>query len=223
MGFKLFGILIERKTDVLAFAAFIISIGSLTAQFANLVRGPEIVLVGPKYVTLYSATASNNKDYLRLVAGFTFLNKGSPGYDDILKYEKVSVVMDKHSINLSAKNYIETSNSAKNMIREYINDATPVALKSGAVTNHETEFIPLPGQNNKNSDGVDYSEFSHFMAVLADASTLMVKFTIETYDGQKIIKECSLRPKKVAKYLNDRDKTINNKTRSWSTSQCVRI
>jgi len=219
MNFKFFGIVIERKTDVLAFAAFVISIGSLTAQFVNLIRGPEIVLDGPKLVTLYSATASDNRDYLRLVATFTYLNKGSPGYDDILKSENVTVVMDGVAIKLSAKNYIETYSANKNMVREFKNDAIPVALKSGAVTSHETEFIPYPGQN-KSSD-LDHAEINQFVKTLQRSSSLTVQFNIETYEGQVINKSCTLKPKKVAYYLRDTDKTVNNKSRGWSTSVCT--
>ena len=219
MSFRFLGIEIERKTDVLAFAAFVISIGSIVAQFVNLVRGPEIILDGPKIVTLYSGTASNRKDYLRIAAGFTYLNKGSPGYDDILKSESVTVEMDKISLRLTAKNYIETSGAGKNMERVFKNDAIPVALKSGAVTNHETEFFPFPG--NKTKEEYDQAEISQFLSMLEKSASLRIKFLITTYEGEQINKECTLKPKKVASNLKDGEKTINSKQRSWAASVCA--
>jgi hypothetical protein len=49
---KFLGIEIERKTDILAMAAFLISIGSIIGQLALLIRGAEIVLDGPRQVVL---------------------------------------------------------------------------------------------------------------------------------------------------------------------------
>lgn len=221
MSFRLFGIVIERKTDVLAFAAFLISIGSLTAQFVNLVRGPDIVVEGPKLVTFYSDRATDNKQYLRVFAGFTYLNTGSPGYDDILKSERADVLVDDVVISLQAKNYIETSsdpNNKKNMTLKIVDDALPIALKSGAVLSHETEFMSFPGQNLR--DGVNFSEMDPFLGLLAASSSLVVRFTVETYEGQVIVRECVLKAGKVHHYLNVQDKSINARPSPWSTSYC---
>ena len=218
MKFKILGIEIERRTDILAFAAFIISIGSLLAQFVNLIRGPDVILVGPKIVTLYSSQGGDGKEYLRLMAGLTYLNNGSPGYNDILKSERAFLSMDKKEIKLTAKNYIDTKSDGKNLVKKIEGDAIPISLKAGNVHNHETEFVPFPnkgGESNKNFVIVE-----EFIKSLDQSSNLTIKFVIETYEGKKITKICHLQPQKVVKYLNDGSRTINDIKRSWSANLC---
>jgi|GEM_PF-6941364 len=51
---KVFGILeIGRKTDILAFAAFFLSISSLVYQTVGFIRGPDVALIGPRQVIFY--------------------------------------------------------------------------------------------------------------------------------------------------------------------------
>jgi hypothetical protein len=218
MSFKVFGVEIERKTDILAFAAFIISIGSLLSQFINLIRGPEIILDGPNIVTLYSGYGSDEKEYLRLSTGLIYLNMGSPGYHDFIKSEEALLSTDTDKIKLTAKYYIKTKSDLKKMFLEVKGDAVPVAVKSGTTLYHETEFGPFPSKaNNRN---VDFVVIDSFIDKLKQSSKLTVKFIIKTYSGQSITKECLLDPNLVALNLTDKKKTINDKKIGWASVLC---
>lgn len=226
MSFRILGVEIERKTDVLAFAAFLISLGSLLTQTFSLIRGPEIILDGPGIITLYSGTGSDKKKKLRLAAGFTYLNKGSPGYDDFIKSEQVTVLLDDKVINLTAKYYIQMRSEGKKLQKSHQGDAIPVALKSGMVNYHETEFVPLTG---KHGDKDDHVEIERFIALLNRSSNFRLTFSIETYEGTIIRKQCYLEPSKVVKGLKDEEKIVveiglNNKESSnrqgWSATSC---
>lgn len=218
MNLRFFGIEIEKRTDILALAAFILSMGSLLAQCFNIVRGPEVVLDGPKIITLYSHVGGDGKRYLRLAATLTYLNNGSPGYDDILKSEVVTVSTETKTIKLNAKYYINSKSSGKKMTTIFVKDAVPMAIKSGSVYSHETEFIPFPDKTNKNSN---YVEIKRFIEQLRQSNTLLMTFFIETYKGQKITKKCHLKPQKVAKYLNDKERSINGESSGWSSNICT--
>lgn len=218
INFRLFGIQIEKKTDILAFAAFVISVGTLVAQLVNLVRGPDIVLDGPKIVTLYSSPGGDGKHYIRLAARFTYLNNGSPGYDDFLKSESATILVDGASIELEAKDFVELSSHGKVMMRKRLNDATPVALKSGEVVSHETEFVPFPSRNSSNENFVSRAEF---IDKLQSATDLIIRFTVHTYGGQTLSRHCSLKPFTVLTWLQDPAKAIGDETIGWVASPCA--
>jgi hypothetical protein len=60
---KFLGIEIERKTDVLAMAAFLISTGSIIGQVALLLRGADVILDGPRQIVLFFGERLDSKNY----------------------------------------------------------------------------------------------------------------------------------------------------------------
>lgn len=209
MNIKILGIEIERKTDILAFVAFLISISSLVTQTANLIKGPEVNLEPPTQILINSHKYPDDKSYIRISAKLTYLNTGSPGYDDNIKSEKVSFSIQNREITLIGQEYIESSVENKTLKIERKSDAVPVQIKSGTVVSHETYFAPWP--SNIDDAASNFQEFSDFLKQIKTKEELNIKITSTTFGGKTITANCRLMTNDFIKHLE---------TKSWSAPIC---
>ena len=79
---------IERKTDILAFAAFIISLTSLSYQAYGFFRGPSVVEFPPEQILFFPEKWSG--DYLHAAAQVTHVNRGSEGKNAVVRQETMT-------------------------------------------------------------------------------------------------------------------------------------
>ncbi len=210
MSYRIFGIDIERKTDILAFAAFVISIGGLITQTVNLVKGPDVKLEAPKQVLLTSQLYPDGKHYIRIAAKLIYLNKGSPGYDDITKSEEAYFSVNNRRIKLSGQEYIASGVENKQLVVQKKSDADPVQIKSGSVVVHETYFAPWPSKGSDVSS--NFIEFSEFVNCLRKQPELNIEFVVKTFNCGTINKvNCRLLTKHFVQHLE---------SKKWSAPVC---
>ena len=208
---KILGIEIERKTDILAFAAFIISISNLILQFFNLVKGPNLTLESPQQVLIQSYSYSaNGKKYIRIAAIMNYFNQGSPGYHDIIKSEEAYIKFPNQNkeIKLNAQKYIHSKEKKGELVIETISNAIPVQIKSGDIVSHETLFVPWTNnETNKN-----FIEYSDFLNLLVSNKEINVRFISSNLKNQKKEVQCKLHTKIFLESL---------KQKTWSAPVCI--
>src|SRR5262245_59350604 len=91
---NLLGIQIERKTDILAFAAFLLSLSSIAYQGASMLRGARVTLLAPRQVTIYLRQFGHeSEDYLTFLTSMEYVNSGPPGMNDVVAEESVSFTL----------------------------------------------------------------------------------------------------------------------------------
>jgi hypothetical protein len=152
---RFLGIEIEKKTDVLAFAAFLLSIGSLLGQVAILFRGAHVFADGPKQITLFFANYGQSPDQLAVLNAITnqvYVNNGAIGYNDILKSEKIQLSLSELSLELKAQYSVQSARAVEDGRRlEFSNQAPwrPVLIKAGNFQDTETIFVPYPSSTDK--------------------------------------------------------------------------
>ena len=203
------GILIERRTDILAFTAFLISIGSLMLQTVNIIKGPDVKIEAPKQVLLHSAPYPDKKNYLRISAKLVYLNKGSPGYDDITKSEEAMLKIGNREIKLNAQEYIDSGVVDGQLKIVKKSDADPVQIKSGSVVVHETYFVPWPSKGKDSAS--NFIEFSDVLKALKTQPELNVTFITTTFSGSKSKVTCRLLTKEFIHHLE---------MKNWSAPTC---
>lgn len=151
------GIEIEKKTDVLAFAAFLLSIGSLLGQAVLLFRGPNILLDGPKNITLFFGDYGRQPGqtgFLNAISRQVYVNNGATGYNDILKSETLRLGLSGLSLELKAQYSVESDRSKRDGRRlEFTNRQPwrPVLIKAGNFQDTETIFVPYPSSTLDNT------------------------------------------------------------------------
>jgi len=189
MSYKILGIEIERKTDILAFAAFVISLGGLTAQVINFVKGSDVQLKTPSQI-LISSKPKKQGHYTLMSAKLAYFNNGSPGYNDVTKSEDIYFTIGHQNIHLTAQNYIATEDKEGKLITTKISDADPVQIKSGDLVVHETHFYPWPSKTKDKSK--NFIQYSEFIRLLKKQPELIINFKIKTYKNKKFNFSCKL-------------------------------
>lgn len=95
MNIRFLGIEIERKTDILAFAAFLISLSSIIYQISVFFSGPQVTLAKPRQVVLYMLPAPDAKEHrLILISTVAYVNKGQTGNNAVVLQESVSFSLE---------------------------------------------------------------------------------------------------------------------------------
>lgn len=207
---KLFGIEIERKTDILAMAAFLISIGSIIGQFALLIRGAEIVLDGPRQLVLYFEEPIGGRGYLNAISSQIYVNKGTPGYDDILKSEALVLQLKGHPIELTAQEKVWSTASGDKLILKQRDSWAPARIRAGDFVSNETLYVPYPSNTSSERD-INFLSKSDFISALGASKELKVILKSETYGRSKLYSEC---------IIVVRDVLAGLKEKGWSSLKC---
>ena len=90
------GIEVDKKTDILALAAFLLSIAAIISQVTIFLlvvfRGAVVTLFPPDQVLLKAdALERGGKKYVRIGGRMAYTNTGAPGYNAVIKREVVKV------------------------------------------------------------------------------------------------------------------------------------
>ncbi|WP_138438963.1 hypothetical protein [Marinobacter alexandrii] len=208
---RFLGIQIERKTDILALAAFVISIGTLVTQGINLMQGPEVTMQTPRQVMFFEKTYPSGKNYLLVSAQMVYFNQGSPGYHDTMLKEQAEVFVGSRVVRLTGVEYVNTQveQRTQQLVVKKLTDALPVTIEAGRHAAHETVFAPFPDQTTRDAD--HYVEFADFVDSLKGEATVKVVLRGETFSGERMQVECVLATREFAPHLKRKD---------WSAPSC---
>ena len=89
------GLEIERKTNIIALAAFFLALGGVLFQTIAYFRGPEVNLFPPDQIVLRAQVyPPDNQKYMTLIARMAYVNTGQPGYNGTLRREAVRLRLD---------------------------------------------------------------------------------------------------------------------------------
>ena len=208
---KICWIEIENKTDILAFAAFLMSIGSLAFQFCNMIKGPKLILEPPKQVLIVPYADYGDEKYIRISATMTYFNKGSPGYHDIVKLEEAHIEFPDKKIILTGQKYVHSKEKKNDMPEiDIISDAEPVKVESGDVISHETYFVPFP--TNTDSPNQNFIKYSDFLGLLEQNSHVDIKFVSFNLKSRDKKVTCRLKTSFFLEPL---------KQKEWTSTVCI--
>ena len=95
---NLFGLRIERQTDFVALAAFLLSLAGVSWQAAIQLRGPDVQFHPPDEIVLFANICEPNEQlrFLEAIAAMTYTNTGPPDFNDVVLDEKVHVSFPSH-------------------------------------------------------------------------------------------------------------------------------
>jgi hypothetical protein len=207
---KILGIEIERKTDILAMAAFLISMSSILGQFALLIRGADIALDGPRQVALLFEEPTSGRGYLNAISTQIYVNNGTPGYDDILKAEELTLQAKGQTISLKAHESVSSTDSGDKLIFRQRAQWKPEKIKAGDFLSNETLFVPYPTRDalKRDANFIGAKEFKSFLGL---ANELKIALKAETYGGETIVSEC---------YIATREVLSGIESKGWSSLVC---
>jgi len=186
---KIIGIEIERKTDILAMAAFLISLGSLIGQAVLLLRGPVIVLDGPRQIILYFESGLSSRNFMNVISTQIYVNNGSPGFDDILKSESILLTIAGRTIQLESLESVDSTRKGIDLVFRSRQAWKPAKIRAGDFISNETLYVPYPSLKDPDENAIDRSDLEKLMA---GSSDLKVELVAKTYGGKNISSTCFL-------------------------------
>ena len=207
---KILGIEIEKKTDILAMAAFLISVGSIIGQIALLLRGAEVALDGPRQVILFFESTLGPRRFLNAISTQIYVNNGSPNYDDILKSETLSITAAGKTIQLESQDAVDSTRDSNRLKFRSRQAWKPAKIKAGDFISNETLFVPYPSIKDQSRDA-DFIDKANFDQLLSTSREVQVVLIAKTYGGQELTSTC---------FLNVPDIRLGMSEKGWASLKC---
>jgi hypothetical protein len=188
---------IERKTDLLAFAALLIALSSVIYQIHGFFKGPDVKMFPPEQVFIKAFSYYQGAGfYVRFGARLAYVNEGRLGYNDVLRKESMF-------FSLGGKEYEQTWQAFESfdlkeneLISHHISNAHPIPINAGSAVSHETYFAPWPVRCPKAVQKCDkwknYLKWDDFVKKLESVQELTFRFKSETYSGSTLTTECTI-------------------------------
>jgi len=218
--FNLFGIAVERKTDILAATAFLLSVAGITYQVLNFIRGPDIVVFPTQQLLImpFTYSAANTNEYVRFAADFAYVNKGDVGYNAIIKSEKLRYALGTNVYEQQWQSF-ESFTSTNNGV--LISTSSSIVqfqtVNGGSCVSHETLFAPRSVVTNKdNENAVSYDNFvtwNDFITRLSQAKEFRFELISETFETKKPV------VKKMRLFVTE-GLLENLRAKKWSAAAC---
>ena len=151
---RFFGIEIEKKTDILAFAAFLLSVSSIMYQVTIYFRGPQVSLGRPREIILYMQQPPGTNDIerrrLTFVSTTTYVNSAPPGKNAVVLNQIVNFTLNGKQYNYDWYQFVTLSfkpPSTNEMDRKELGvveskTASPFVVPAGGAEAREIWFGP---------------------------------------------------------------------------------
>jgi hypothetical protein len=139
---------IERKTDILAFAAFLLGLSSVVYQGIGRLTGPNIELLPVRQITLVARPIPDSDEKsVSYVATMAYVNTGQVGYNDAVTRERLEFKLNKKEKVYTADWHKFVSfNETKDFIAEG-KSVGAVVVNAGSAEAHETWFASRTDDN----------------------------------------------------------------------------
>lgn len=190
---KVFFLEIENKTDILALAAFLISLATIMTNIFLMIKGPEIYMVKPDQVAItFSQQKKSSEKYVKLVADNYFFNKASPGYDDVISKMNVSMAFGSEVIDLRWQYFAITDTDGSNVFERDRKPVKPILVKARQSDGAEIHYLPYTIRNSQKYK--NYMTWEKFKEIIQKekVTIIHVTFRYETFSNAKGEVNCDI-------------------------------
>ena len=154
----LIGLLVERKTNLLAAAAFVMALIAAVSQFYYFWVGARVSFFPPEQVVLVMHELPDGRKIFRIGARMAYVNTGRPGYNATLRRESVSFSLGGKTYDYGWQSERRFSENDGKLNMHYVAEARPIPIGAGSSVSREIFFAPWPercrpGQATCNRDG----------------------------------------------------------------------
>lgn len=135
-SFNLLGMRVEKKTDLLAATAFMLSMITAVYQFYGLARGPNLSIHAPDRISLFYDPLIGN---LRVASPITFLNEGQAGRNVVVRDVDAIIYLD--GVEITRQRWLNSVRiENRNVVA--IANAVPVQVSGGSSFSQTFSFAP---------------------------------------------------------------------------------
>lgn len=181
---------IQWKPDAVALAALILSIIAAVSQFYSWARGPNVKLIVPDRVALYSDVAPDGSIFVRVAAHMSYANIAQAPYGNLVLKERAQLRVGRLTSQQQWNAFGTITRGGVTMTEL----AAPQPLPGQSAVSHFTLFTPItvmcPEGANDCKPKQHYFEFGYLAQQVRTADRLHLQFEIELIEGRRLRTAC---------------------------------
>jgi hypothetical protein len=198
--FTILGLIIVRRTDLLAATAFVLSLTTLSYQLWQFVKGPNPILYPPDTIYVFFDRYPNGVTATRLAGQLSFTNNGEAGHNAVFRDVSATVKLGERTIEEYWLSFGTITRRGTEFILEVKETAHPFVVDGGGAVSHMVTFSPrvrdcVPQISTTVScqQGADFVSDIDFLKLLAQQKTLNLTFAARVLDSSRILRaNCSV-------------------------------
>jgi hypothetical protein len=181
---------ISRRTDILALAAFLISLSGIIYQVGLFVRGPVVTLYPPQHVLIFAHTPSpGSEQIVRFNARMTYVNTGEVGHNVVVKKERLTFRLGEETLMQAWESFTIPVPRGSELTWDKQDDAHPLPVNAKSSESHQTSFTPYPVRGlapDDNRKFANYLSWDEFITKIARQEQLEFEWVAEIYGSSKV-------------------------------------
>jgi hypothetical protein len=218
------GLQIARKTEIIALAAFSLSISTLLWQIINYAVGP-VVRLFPTDQIVITATDKLGRNYsgqdnlLALIATMAYVNEGDAGHNAVIRREYLEFSMEGRRVQHRWYKFGSSDAQNGNLTFEKDIEARPFAVNAGSAVSHETLFaasvIDCQPTVKECVPGENFVRWDDFLKAIMTTNQLLFSTSADVFPSKRVTASCVVR-------LRDYEiKVIEQK--QWLVANCTDV
>jgi hypothetical protein len=199
---RLLGLQIDRKTEFIALAAFVLSIGGVLWQLINFARGAVVRLFPSDQITLASADKLERNypgqpDLLMLIATLSYVNEGDTGRNAVIRREYIRFSLAGRAIEQRWYEFgsSDIQNGKPTFKRE--SESRPFPVNAGSAVSHETLFTAWEIDCDQVTSGCDprknFVTWDDFIKAIKSKNEIVFSTASDVYSKGSVEATCVVR------------------------------
>jgi hypothetical protein len=211
----------RRRTDLLAAAAFALSVSTISYQLWQFVRGANPVIYHPDTVYIYFDKYANDVVATRIAGQVSFTNNGDVGHNAIIREISVVLKINSRTITQNWLSFAVVSRKDTELVFDIKETAHPVVVNGGSASSYFMTFSPEVKDCVANAvpsatcnQAVDFVSDTDFLKLLSPGNNIELTFIATVFDTRKQLESS-------CKILVTSDMIVTLAKNNWYASRCA--
>jgi hypothetical protein len=221
--FTFFGLVVVRRTDLLAATAFILSLSTIFYQLWLFVRGANPVMYPPDTLYVFFDKYANGVTATRVAGQLSFTNSGDVGHNAIIRDVAATVKVGARSIEENWLSFAMPKRQGTELEFDIKETAHPVVVNGGGASSYMVTFSPrvkdcaVTSPTGATCDqAADFVSDVDFLNLLSQQKTMTITFTAAVFDMRRPLKvECSTSVTE--------DMVLTLAKNDWYAARCIAV
>jgi hypothetical protein len=201
-SWSVLGLKVARKTEIIALAAFMISISGVLWQLLNYARGPVIGLFPSDQVTMTAANKlgrnyAGQDNLFALIATMAYVNEGDTGKNGVIRREYIAFDLGDRHIEHRWYEFGTSDVQDGSISFKRSGEASPLPLTAGSAISHETLFAAWENDCEKMPAGCDvggnFVKWDDFLKAIKANNQLVISTSADIYPSKRLTASCVVR------------------------------
>jgi hypothetical protein len=196
------GLQVARKTEIIALAAFSLSISTLLWQIVNYTVGP-VVRLFPTDQIVITATDKLGRNYsgqdnlLALIATMAYVNGGDTGHNSVIRREYLDFSIGERRVQHRWYEFGSSDVQNGNLTFKRDSEAHPLAVNAGSAASHETLFaaweIDCEPTVKQCDPAGNFVKWDDFIKTIMTTNQLSFSTSADVYPSKRVTASCVVR------------------------------